>query len=263
MQLPDDFYFNQSNLKDYLDCPHRFYLKHVQRLPWPAVPVEPALELEREAERGARFHRLAQQFFLGVPEGRLEAGLDDEMRAWWAAFVQTARPLLPLRPRAETSLIGQVPGAVLLAKYDLLLLGGGQAVIYDWKTNRRLPRQGQLASHLQTRVYRCVLAQTPDLQPEQVEMVYWFANFPDQPAHLPYTRQAYEQDQLYLEGLTGDILRRNADEFGLTDRTDVCKFCQYRSFCGRGTAAGLAGEEDLLDLTEAPLNLDDIAEIAF
>jgi hypothetical protein len=279
MQLPDDFYFSQSNLKDYLDCPRRFYLKHVQRLPWPAVPQEPAQELEREAERGARFHRLAQQFFLGVPEERLAAGLDEQMRAWWEAFTRAARPLRPLRPRVETSLIGEVSGAPLLAKYDLLLSEPGAAprtAIYDWKTYRSLPRLAHIAGSLQTRVYRFVAAQVGlgagELPPEQIEMVYWFANFPDQPIRLPYSPAAYAQDGLYLEGLTADILRREAAEFEPTERTAACKYCQYRSFCGRGTTAGvldLDANPDLeADLDGGPqpaqsdLNLDDLAEIA-
>jgi hypothetical protein len=67
MRLPADFRFSPSSLQDYVDCPRRFLLRHVQQVAWPALVAEPALENERRMRLGAAFHRLVRQHFLGIP----------------------------------------------------------------------------------------------------------------------------------------------------------------------------------------------------
>ena len=37
MNLPPDFHFSQASLRDFLACPRRFLLRHIQRLAWPAI----------------------------------------------------------------------------------------------------------------------------------------------------------------------------------------------------------------------------------
>lgn len=59
--LSSPFTFSQSSLQDYFDCPRRFELRYIDRLNWPAVEAEPALENERRLREGTYFHRLAQQ----------------------------------------------------------------------------------------------------------------------------------------------------------------------------------------------------------
>jgi hypothetical protein len=44
--LSEDFVFSQSNLQAYVDCPRRFWLAHVRRMPWPAVEAGPVQEYE-------------------------------------------------------------------------------------------------------------------------------------------------------------------------------------------------------------------------
>jgi hypothetical protein len=51
----------QSSLQGYVDCPRRFDLRYVQRLSYPAMESEPALENEKHQQEGEYFHRLAQQ----------------------------------------------------------------------------------------------------------------------------------------------------------------------------------------------------------
>ncbi len=52
MKLADSFDFTQSNLQDYVECPYRFYLRHVLHTKWPALIVDDALEYEqRRPER--------------------------------------------------------------------------------------------------------------------------------------------------------------------------------------------------------------------
>lgn len=85
MSLPDDFVFSQSSLQDFADCRRRFQLRYIQRLQWPALKAEPALENERLMQLGARFHRLVQQYLTGLPLPQLAAlaGEDESLERWW------------------------------------------------------------------------------------------------------------------------------------------------------------------------------------
>src|SRR6266498_3834473 len=44
-----------------------------------------------------------------------------------------------------------------IAKYDLITVQNGKAIIYDWKTYRKRPRNEWLAARMQTRVYQALL----------------------------------------------------------------------------------------------------------
>ena len=62
---------SQSSLQDYNDCPRRFELRYLQHLAYPAIETEPALENEKHQREGENFHRLVQQYFIGIPEKQL------------------------------------------------------------------------------------------------------------------------------------------------------------------------------------------------
>jgi hypothetical protein len=65
--LPNGFIFSQTSLQDYSDCRLRFQLRYLEKMEWPAVEMEPALENERRQMEGQYFHRLVQQHTLGIP----------------------------------------------------------------------------------------------------------------------------------------------------------------------------------------------------
>jgi hypothetical protein len=107
--------------------------------------------------------------------------------------------------------------------------------------------------------------------PEQVEMVYWFAAFPDQPERLPYNRTQHEADGRYLASLMADLAQAGDDDFPLTEDATRCRFCPYRSLCGRGVEAGdmHANEEDAGASEETAtdwatsFDFEQVGEIAF
>jgi hypothetical protein len=134
----------------------------------------------------------------------------------------------------------------LLAKYDLLALERGRAVIVDWKTERRRPSREELLRRLQTRVYRFLLVEAgatlvgSPFSPGQVTMVYWFAETPAQPEVLAYDAAQHAEDGRYLSALIAEIEAETA--FPMTSDETRCRLCAYRSLCDRGTEAG-AGED--------------------
>jgi hypothetical protein len=184
----------------------------------------------------------------------------------------------------EITLSAPVGKHRLLAKYDLVAVEPGRrAVIVDWKTSARRPTGAWLAARLQTRVYRYVLARAGShlnggaaLQPEQIEMLYWFAAFPDQPERLPYNRTQHEADGRFLASLMADLAAAGdgADpdaDFPLTEDVTRCRFCAYRSLCGRGVEAGdIHGDDAEAGDAEQPaadwtagFNFEQVGEIAF
>ena len=277
MPLPPEFKFTQSNLQDYVECARRFELRYVQALEWPAIEAEPVKERERHMQQGADFHHLVHQHLIGVPAEKLEAlAADEPLRRWWAGYVRHGLTGLPEGPRyPEMALTAPLNGFRLLAKYDLIAAEpGGRIVIMDWKTAERRPARTRLAARLQTIVYPYLLVLagahlnggTP-VKPEQVEMVYWFAEDPANPERFPYSAEQYARDGEHLAALVDEIKARA--QFDLTADEWRCKYCTYRSLCRRGVEAGDLSEldADFADAgDEAPdldFDFDQIAEIAF
>ena len=253
MPSADDLTLSQASLQDYVECRYRFRLRYLDRLAWPAVQAEPAARNERRLRDGAAFHHMVHQYLLGVPAERLRevaehragAGSEGEPADWWRAFCKDRPADLPGERFAEVKLAAQVAGRRLSATYDLIVVqDGDQAVILDWKTAARRPREATVEQWMQTRVYPFLLARAgavlnggQPLPPERIEMRYWFAAHPHQPVVIRYDRDRFEEDGELIAGLLREISELPLDRFDRTERRERCRLCTYRSLCDRGGAA--------------------------
>lgn len=287
--LPADFQFSQRSLQDYVDCRRRFQLRYLQQLSWPAIDAEPVMEHEDRLQMGADFHRLVQRHLSGVAPARLKAmvaagdSYGETLVCWWENYLQYAADFTQVEPPqvnrlVESRLTAPLGDYRLMAKYDLVTVERKGRdlglVIVDWKTSQLRPKRSWLAERLQTRVYPFLLVAAgayllnqSDVEPEQVEMVYWFPEHPQEPVRIPYTQAQHNLDREYLFGLVSEIENLNEDEFYLTIDETRCRFCPYRSLCDRGIkAAFLEGSDfDADDDQEIDISFDfdDIAEIEF
>lgn len=263
---------SQSSLQDYVDCARRFELRYLERLSYPAIETEPALENERHKQEGEYFHRLAQQYLVGIPDEQIGALANTpNLQRWWDNFkdLKDLKDLTGLR--TEVTLSAPLGKFRLLAKYDLIGQGGdGKVYIYDWKTYRKRPKNDWLHTRLQTRVYRALLVKAgaylnggKPFEPEQVEMIYWFADFPNEPARFPYAADQFKRDWDALTRLSEEIT--SASIFPLTEDRTKCSYCPYRSYCNRGVRAGEAMDAELETEAEElfDINFEQIGEIAF
>ena len=264
--------FSQSSLQDYVDCARRFQLRYLERLSYPAVESEPALENEKHQQEGEYFHRLIQQYLIGIPKEQIgKLANTPNLQRWWDNFLQDFQNLEgfgSLYP--ELTLSAPLGNFRLLAKYDLIAVRDGKATIYDWKTYRKRPRNEWLSARMQTRVYRALLAKAgahlnngQPFEPEQIEMIYWFADFPNDPAKFSYTSAQYQRDWDTFTKLVEEIT--SASSFPLTEDRQKCAYCTYRSYCERGIRAG-DGEQAEAEMEAEELfdvNFEQIGEIAF
>jgi len=265
---------SQSSLQDYVDCPRRFQLRYVERLSYPAVESEPTLENEKHQQEGEYFHRLVQQYLIGISAEQIsKLANTSNLQRWWENFLanpdlRVLKELGGLLP--ESTLSAPVGKYRLLAKYDLIAIENGKATIYDWKTYRKRPRNEWLSARMQTRVYRALLVHAgahlnngQPFEPEQIEMIYWFSDFPNEPARFTYTSAQYKRDWDTLVKLADEI--HSASSYPLTDDRTKCNYCPYRSYCDRGVQAGDVGDaETEMEADELfDVNFEQIGEIAF
>jgi CRISPR/Cas system-associated exonuclease Cas4 (RecB family) len=273
---------SQSSLQDYVDCARRFQLRYVERLSYPAIESEPTLENEKHQQEGEYFHRLVQQYLIGIPAEQIsKLANTPNLQRWWENFLSNPdflsfKDIESLLP--EATLSAPLGNFRLLAKYDLIVIDQNKVTIYDWKTYRKRPRNEWLAARMQTRVYCALLVHAgahlndnDPFEPEQIEMIYWFSDFPNEPARFAYTSAQYKRDWDALTKLADEIksaLRQaqdSASSYPLTDDRTKCLFCPYRSYCERGVRAGNVDQaevemeaEELFDV-----NFEQIGEIEF
>ncbi len=265
---------SQSSLQDYHDCHRRFELRYLQRLAYPAIETEPALENEKHQQEGEYFHRLLQQHLIGIPAEQIgKLANTDNLQRWWENYLNAKdltgfSNLSGLYP--EITLSAPLGKFRLVAKYDLIAVDNNKATIYDWKTYRKRPKNEWLSIRWQTRVYRALLVQAGahlnngmPFASEQIEMIYWFADFPIEPAHFIYKADQYQRDWDALLKIADEI--KNASSFPLTDDVSKCNYCPYRSYCNRGVRAGDAADAELETEAEElfDINFEQIGEIAF
>ncbi len=270
--LQQPFTFSQSSLQDYHDCPRRFQLRYIDRLAWPAVETEPTQEYEKHQQEGSLFHRMVQQHIIGLPSDKLASLAQSErLSRWWDAYQQHAPALNGYTLYPEYTLSAPLGKHRIVAKFDLIAIKPGEkALIYDWKTYRKRPRDEYLTTRWQTRLYPALLRQAATringgekIKPEQIEMVYWFANFPHEPATFNYSDAKLEQNWNLVEKVVNEI--EKADEFPMSEDDRPCRFCAFRSYCDRGTKAGEWDEFDgEIDAEESfEIDFEQIGEIAF
>ncbi len=272
MATADDLTLSQASLQDYVECRYRFRLRYLDRLAWPAVEAEPAGRNERRLRDGAEFHRMVHQYVLGVPAERLRelaehrtgAGGGGEPAGWWRAFCEDRPADLPGERFPEVTLAAEVAGRRLSAKYDLIVVqDGSRAVILDWKTAERRPSEATVEQRLQTRVYPYLLARAgavlnggQALAPDRIEMRYWFAAHPHQPAVIRYDRDRFDADGERIAGLVREIAELPLDRFDRTEHRERCRLCTYRSLCDRGADAAHGEVEEDME-QDSWLSIDD------
>jgi CRISPR/Cas system-associated exonuclease Cas4 (RecB family) len=276
MSLPSDFVFSQASLQDYADCPRRFQLRYVLGVQWPRDVDESSLEWERRARQGALFHHLIHQHTVGIPECELQSTIHHpDLRRWWEAYLNAPPANLPAAVRrSEVRLSTGLADTRLVARYDLLAAEPGKrAVIVDWKTSPRRPSRLWLENRWQTRVYRYVLVEAGaqfnagrPVTPGQVELIYWFAEFPQQVERFSYDADQHKAAGQALRQLADQIAAHKSPEWPLTEDLTRCRYCTYRTLCDRTKVAaegeGLA-EELEVDPFDFDLDLEQIAEVEF
>lgn len=262
---------SQSSIQDYVDCARRFKLHYLDHLTYPALESEPGLENEKKQQEGQLFHRLVQQLLLGMDGdklARLAAG--PNLSRWWQNFLKQGPATGEAALFPEYSL-SAISGSIrILAKYDLIAIRGENMVIYDWKTYTHRPRKDRLAARWQTRIYPALLARSGGfligkeaVSPENIQMHYWFPEFPGEPAVFEYGPAQFRRDWDAIEMISKEILAMQ--DFPKTEDLSKCRYCPYRSYCGRGQAAAPESEResDWELQAENDFDFEQIGEISF
>jgi hypothetical protein len=193
---------SQGHLNILATCPRKYQYLYLDHLLAPVTH-----EQQQRMTWGTQFHRIMQQWQLGLPMEPLLAH-HPNLQACFQALQQAVPPLFE-RPMFERPNLQQpnlqwpdgdteleiseikpsycaseqarslaIGDDVLLVVYDLLWVQGEQAQIIDWKTYPRPQNSRWLAQNWQTRLYPYVLVETSDYTPEQVSMSYWFVQAP-------------------------------------------------------------------------------------
>jgi hypothetical protein len=205
---------------------------------------------------------------------------DPDLERWWQAYLAYVPTFDNARVTPEINLSIPLSGYRVVAQYDAVVVRDqrkaegddtGEVVtpvepsllIIDWKTYRKRPSRDWLAGRLQTRVYPLILVQAgaaslidhAQVAPGNVKMCYWLAEYPDTQVVFVYDTATYRADLEFLSSLITEVderIKSGGHEIGissafatdniwpLTDELGRCRFCNYRSLCGRGSVAGSA-----------------------
>jgi CRISPR/Cas system-associated exonuclease Cas4 (RecB family) len=285
MTLPDSFYFSKGKLQDYLDCQRRFQLRYLLNLSWPAILAEPIEEIELMVLLGQKFHQMLRQYFLGISQDRITQLINnDKLRIWWNRFLnlqseKTQMEFIWLEQGQnfpEVSITAFLEKFPAIAKYDLIsILHSEKIFIVDWKTSLKLPSHSFLMERMQTKLYPFLLVEAGtfinqgiSIDPDAVEMIYWYANFPKLIQRFEYSRQQHQLNERYLKKLIDEISHKQENEFELTTHVYTCRNCTYRSLCERGSHMSNLSHletfpESYDEIIEPELIIENIAEIEF
>lgn len=269
MTISVPFTFSQSSLQDYNDCPRRFQLRFLDKVQWPAVETAPLLENERRQVEGQIFHRMVQQYFIGLPEEKIALlASTGNLQRWWENFLTHGPKRTSGLNFTELTLASRIGKHRIIAKYDLVAVKPEATItIYDWKTYHKRPKRIWMADRYQTKVYLSLLHRSKEkilnlrsTESENNEMIYWYAEFPDTPEKFTIQDTQASKTWEALEQLINEIDAKQS--FPMTENEKLCSFCIYRSFCDRGIDAGEVDDSDI-DPTIDDIDLEQIQEIEF
>lgn len=237
----------QTQISAFERCRRLYYLKYIRKLVW---PVEAANR--RKIRAGDAFHLLVRQLILGLPRESLIIPPDDkDLKRWIGVFCQENPLGEPEWAAAEKEVSLLFAGVLWLGKFDALTLNGDRMTIFDWKTGSVPPDRMRYLRSPQTRLYRFLAASCASrllgislhaFPAENIEMVYWFPQYPDLAVRLPYSDQEYREDMTRFTMLSQEMMKGTEENYPRTEKPQQCVFCEYRTRCFPETAPRFAAE---------------------
>jgi hypothetical protein len=264
---------SQGQLNLLATCPRQFQHVYLDQLGSPST-----VDQQEHQNWGTRFHLLMQQHELGLPIDRPTTEVlseNEQLQCCVQALLKAAPEIFEFHSRepngfrqSEHRLTLEFQDYLLTVIYDLLILKNESAQILDWKTYPRPQNPQRLAQNWQTRLYRFVLAETSDYQPEQISMAYWFVQARShdsnviQPERIPfqYSAAEHETTRRDLQNLLNQLTQWLQDyQQGnlfpqIQTAIDRCDDCHFNVRCQRG-------KEYLNAQVDIALNLADVQEI--
>lgn len=247
---PKGLSFSQTSLADLDRCARRFYLRHLRRLDWPAPLTGDDSQWEAAMRRGQLFHLLVQQSSAGIGVEATVAALDDpQLIQWWRNYRRSVPALAAgAVSHSEVEIVAALASHRLIAKCDLVVCDGdGRVRIFDWKTGTRPPSPASQRQSWQTVVYRYAVVEggaglgPPGwegraIQPDQVELVYWHAGYPEATNAIPYDSGQHEEARQRLQAAAARVeaLGTGEEAYARTEQVEACRRCPYRAYCERG-----------------------------
>lgn len=249
-------HMSAMSLRIYQLCPLRFKFRYLDGL-YLNQPYAAKAEDRKAIERGEHFHLMARRYYAGLDPATVADPVEQRELDHWLGLLQGFLPRTFDRsfyPELELRL--NRPDMRLMAKFDLVVVDpDGRAVIFDWKTERRMPKRQYLLKSMQTLVYRYMLcaaggAYSPigQFKREQISMIYWNPIYPHKWERLDYSKAQYRLDEEYLQQQIARIRATAPDRFTATPEEAVCARCEYQMLChGRRAEALEADEQEWLD----------------
>lgn len=232
---------SQRHLNVWTTCQRKFQHYFLDELSLPT-----ASDVQSKLDLGTKFHLLIQQKELGLDVADVAAS-EANLEKWLLAF-ETNPPTtisgdrLSEHRRTYELSIGD-RDYVLNAIYDLLIMGSDRtssetpaAQIIDWKTHQRPLSWTQLQANWQTRLYLYMLAKTSDFAPEQLSIIYWFANTATA-VTISYDRLQHQKTERDLAKILGQISQAQLDERfeQLPLGNEECNRCDFAHRCFRSS----------------------------
>jgi len=263
MNKLNEMFFSQNSLEIFSKCRMKFKKRYIDGLLWHS---REATE-NNHAEKGRMFHLLAYRYFMGLDDSFIdEKGEYADIKIWQDRLknfitVNTKNTYYP-----EFELKFSEGEIRLQAKYDLIMIDAdNRAVIYDWKVMEKPIKQKNVEKAFQTRVYMYMLAKAGDIiqgkpiKPENITMIYWQANYPDNPVKIGYSEEMFKQDEEFLKAEIEKVLNCDFGASGLkTTDEKVCRFCEFCSICN-----GFDTEEVIEDADGFELEWEGVEEVEF
>lgn len=165
--------------------PQKFQQFEPQFLLTPSNLVEEQKDIER-------FRLVLQQLLLRLPvELLLQA--DPKIANW----VNQVLPIMSIPARTKQVNAWRqrlIQGALIIAQYDLLILGDEKAIAVNWRSERNISPLGQLENSWEAQLQLFLLAETEDILPNNVSLIYCFFDSGKSPTLYQFS---YKQEKHY------------------------------------------------------------------
>lgn len=183
---------SQSHLKLLSLCPRKYQYTYLDQLLVPTV----SSQAQEQAELGQQFHRIMQQYWMGLNVTPL-LEQSPHLKNRFQAFQAHPPPYIEGHRVTEYQQRVKLGNALLVGIFDLLAMNETQGQIIDWKSYSKPKSSIPLLNSWQTKLYPYLLTESSALQPDQISMTYWFAKTqdPTDSHHLtfPYSQSLHAQ----------------------------------------------------------------------